>query len=430
MLHAIEEVDSNEDHSQKASAPHELLSSGGSLSDPKSDGMLRSAGGNSEGDDAEPRNGKQGGRDDGAARASVQELLALVESERNKMSKAVLSSADGLASAVTAARKRLAANIAAVEEQLREEKRTLEQARGEQPLTATTSSVGELQMLLHARDAELETLRRNNRMLEEERDSLRSEVAAVKKELEESKHRSSAAVESAAALQAEVDVLRGKVTGREAFPVPPPIPELIPPPTSYNNLKGPTTDSDRAFTLADAQHTPGELQGGGLSDRAQTAENSKPEQRGPVMESILRRKKTDHGRFEDPWKLRMQASLGFDGLLRAVVVQDAHTKGVNYDKWESVYDVKNEWHLAPDRRVAGSKAKFDPMRFDLVHKQTGEVASFKTDAVEETDKWVMALMVLKEGREPPRTGVGVQKELDMNQRGKSPLKLGYPLTPA
>jgi hypothetical protein len=45
------------------------------------------------------------------------------------MSKVVLSSADGLSSAVTMARKRLAANIAAVEEQLREEKRLLELAR-------------------------------------------------------------------------------------------------------------------------------------------------------------------------------------------------------------------------------------------------------------------------------------------------------------
>jgi len=32
MLHVIAEVDSNEDHSQKASGPHELLSSDGSLS--------------------------------------------------------------------------------------------------------------------------------------------------------------------------------------------------------------------------------------------------------------------------------------------------------------------------------------------------------------------------------------------------------------
>eukprot|EP00961_Rhodomonas_salina_P025030 337415-Rhodomonas_salina.2 len=35
-----------------------------------------------------------------AAREGVQELLALVEEERNRMSKAVLNSADGLSSAV------------------------------------------------------------------------------------------------------------------------------------------------------------------------------------------------------------------------------------------------------------------------------------------------------------------------------------------
>ena len=64
------------------------------------------------------------------------------------------------------ARKRLAANIAAVEEQLREEKRMLELARGEQPLTASTASTAELQALLNARDVEVETLRREKRLLE------------------------------------------------------------------------------------------------------------------------------------------------------------------------------------------------------------------------------------------------------------------------
>jgi hypothetical protein len=126
MLHAIAEVDSNEDNSQKASGPKELLSSDGSLSDPKSDGILRSER-DSVGADS-PRNGRiNNDGNAGNARATVQELLSLVEAERSKMSKAVLSSADGLSSAVTMARKRLAANIAAVEEQLREEKRMIEQ---------------------------------------------------------------------------------------------------------------------------------------------------------------------------------------------------------------------------------------------------------------------------------------------------------------
>ena len=94
--------------------------------DPKSDGNIRSGLG-SIGADSPRKDYGEG--NDGPARQSVHDLLALVEAERNKMSKVVLSSADGLSSAVTMARKRLAANIAAVEEQLREEKRLLELAR-------------------------------------------------------------------------------------------------------------------------------------------------------------------------------------------------------------------------------------------------------------------------------------------------------------
>jgi chromosome segregation ATPase len=191
--------------------------------DPKSDGNQRSGLG-SVGADS-PRNGKlNGGGEDGPARASVHELLALVETERNKMSKAVLSSADGLSSAVTMARKRLAANIAAVEEQLREEKRLLEQARGDQTLTASSSSTSELQALLNARDAELETVRREKRAVEDERDELRRDLAAARKELMESNLRATAAAESAAALQAEVNVLRGNLKGDETFPLPLPVP--------------------------------------------------------------------------------------------------------------------------------------------------------------------------------------------------------------
>ena len=194
--------------------------------DPKSDGNLRSGLG-SVGADS-PHNGKaydvNGEGDNGPARASVHELLAMVEAERNKMSKAVLSSADGLSSAVTMARKRLAANIAAVEEQLREEKRMLELARGEQPLTASTASTAELQALLNARDSELDTLRREKRALEDERDDLKRDLSATRKELMEAKQRTTAAVESSAALQAEVNVLRGNLKGDEKFPIPPPVP--------------------------------------------------------------------------------------------------------------------------------------------------------------------------------------------------------------
>ena len=170
------------------------------MADPKSDVNMRSGLG-SVGADS-PHNGRaygaNGEAEHGPAQQSVQELLALVEAERNKMSKAVLSSADGLSSAVTMARKRLAANIAAVEEQLREEKRMLELARGELPLTASSASTAELQAVLHARDIELETLRRDKHALEEEKEDLKKEIAALKKELMSSKQRTTAAVESSA----------------------------------------------------------------------------------------------------------------------------------------------------------------------------------------------------------------------------------------
>jgi hypothetical protein len=100
-----------------------------------------------------------------------------------------------------------------------------------------------------------------------------------------------------------------------------------------------------------------------------------------VMESMLRRKKTDHGMFEDPWKLRMMCRL-VDGVLEAVVVQEKPTTAG--EKWETKYDLKKEWYLPPDRRVGGNKSKFDPMRFDIVRKATGEVASFKAESVEQT----------------------------------------------
>jgi len=152
-----------------------------------------------------------------------------------------------------------------------------------------------------------------------------------------------------------------------------------------------------------------------------------------VMESMLRRKKTDHGMFEDPWKLRMMCKL-VDGVLEAVVVQDG--KMAAGEKWETKYDLKKDWYLPPDRRVGGNKSKFDPLRFDIVRKSSGEVASFKSESVDQTgaplsrepqprpalrslwvltarhatdgmharthtpDKWVMALIAVREGKDP------------------------------
>jgi len=358
--------------------------------DPRSDGNLRSGLGSLGADS--PHNSKlygmngDGEGNEGPARTSVHELLALVEAERNKMSKAVLSSADGLSSAVTMARKRLAANIAAVEEQLREEKRLLEQARGEQPLTASTASTAELQALLSARDVELESHRREKRALEDERQDLRNDLAKIKRELMESKQRATAAVESAAALQAEVNVLRGNLKGGETFPLPLPVPggyslcRLV-----YHMVLDPSSQlSSLSCECLDLFLGCGAEIVQPASSRDDTKESAlvpKVEERVVVMETMLRRKKTDHGMFEDPWKLRMMCTLS-NGVLEAVVVQDGRV-GAG-EKWETTYDLKKDWYLPPDRRVGGSKTKFDPVRFDLVRKSSGEVASFKAETLEQT----------------------------------------------
>ena len=125
MLHAIPEADVEDFSHPRQENAHDPLSSDGSLSEPRSDALRdRSAGGGSVGFQGSPDN-----IGDDSSRLGMTGLLALVETERNKMSKAVLASADGLSAAVALARKRLAANIAAVEEQLREERQQLEESR-------------------------------------------------------------------------------------------------------------------------------------------------------------------------------------------------------------------------------------------------------------------------------------------------------------
>lgn len=60
-------------------------------------------------------------------------LLALVMAERSKMSTSLLGSADMLSSAVMHARKKLAANIAAVEVAVKAEKEALEKVIHDMP---------------------------------------------------------------------------------------------------------------------------------------------------------------------------------------------------------------------------------------------------------------------------------------------------------
>jgi hypothetical protein len=98
-----------------------------------------------------------------------------------------------------------------------------------------------------------------------------------------------------------------------------------------------------------------------------------------VLEGVLRRKKNDHGMFEDPWKQRIMCKLS-NGVLEAVAVQDGKTGG---EKWEGKFDLTADWYLPPDRRVGGSKVKFDPLRLDLLNKISGEVTSLKAESIEQ-----------------------------------------------
>jgi hypothetical protein len=69
----------------------------------------------------------------------------------------------------------------------------------------------------------------------------------------------------------------------------------------------------------------------------------------PVLEGVLRRKKNEHGMFEDPWKQRIMCKLS-NGVLEAVAVQDGKTSS---EKWEGTFDLNKDWYLPPDRRVGG-----------------------------------------------------------------------------
>lgn len=97
------------------------------------------------------------------------------------------------------------------------------------------------------------------------------------------------------------------------------------------------------------------------------------------MEGVLRRKKNDHGMFEDAWKQRVMCRLS-GGVLEAVAIQDGKTSS---EKWEGKFDLNKDWYLPPDRRVGGSKVKYDPLRLDLLNKTSGEVTSLKAESIEQ-----------------------------------------------
>jgi hypothetical protein len=196
MLHAIPEADV-EDFSfprQESADAHDPLSSDGSLSEPRSDALRdRSAGGGSVGVQGSPDYGG-----DDSARIGLTGLLTLVEAERNKMSKAVLASADGLSAAVALARKRLAANIAAVEEQLREERQQLEESRllnrsiaaGLSPLNPVDAEAAPIVPITTTEyEATIERLKAQKRSAEGERDTAREQLESALRELTDLRRR-------------------------------------------------------------------------------------------------------------------------------------------------------------------------------------------------------------------------------------------------
>ena len=208
-LHAIPEAEVEDFalHRQAEEEADDSLSSGGSLSEPRSDPRSLKAAG---------REGVRAGEDD-VSRIGFPALLTTLEAERSKMSKTVLASADGLSAAVALARKRLAANIAAVDEQLREERLLLEENRsmnrsisvGIVPLSpitgdSTPTSLAEL-------ESTMELLKAQVRTAEHERDAYKDQLDGARRELSDQWRRWAQVSEHNAALEAEVRALRGRL---------------------------------------------------------------------------------------------------------------------------------------------------------------------------------------------------------------------------
>eukprot|EP00960_Hanusia_phi_P037696 753067-Hanusia_phi.AAC.10 len=329
---------------------------------------------------------------------SIEDLLALVEAERSKMSKAVLSSADSLSSAVTLARKRLAANIAVVEEQLKEEKRLLEESKAQRSQELNNSAYDELQAKFAQREAAFEKLKAEKRTIEEERNVLKSELEEARVQMQESAEKASYLLEENAALTAEVKMLRSLLKGNEEAS------------GSSRSERHDSSSHDMNFLQSVSSRGAQEAREEAAIS-AQAEEN--PTRKGmKAMESILRKKKTDHGRFEDPWKIRLQCSL-VDGVMECLHLNDKADTRERYTPSPSLgisspvlrYDMK-QWYVPPERRVPG-KGKMDPLRFDLVHRDRGQVSflmsfpgtlrrprqvvSFKAETLESCDRWVTAL---------------------------------------
>jgi len=295
----------------------------------------------------------------------LRQLLGMVDAERARMSKAVLSSADGLTAAVTVARKRLSASIAQVEEQ-----RLLDAAPGPGAPLPETSKLGgsevvmALEAQLAAKDSELEQQRADVRRLEEERDLYRAQAEETRRLANESRARHVMSKENNAALLSAVQTLQEhiKVKG-------------VPLPNGYTSIRPEDHDTTSKNLLAPLSSVSGPT----MAD----------DQGGVYVEGVLRRKKAEHSRWEDPWRFKVQCRLvGF--TLEMVSLDEARAASLPKEHFSM-----GEWYVPAERRINSAKSKGDALRFDLVHRVQGTVISLKADSIESCDRWVSSLQAVR-----------------------------------
>jgi hypothetical protein len=174
----------------------------------------------------------------------LRELLGMVEAERTRMSKAVLSSADSLSSAVMVARKRLSASIAQVEEQLQEEQRLLDSVKGATALPEADKLGGPevvlaLEAQLAAKDTELEQSRAEVRRVQEERDMYKTQAEELRRAANESRARHVMSKENNAALLMAVQTLQEHLKARD-----------VPLPVGYTAIRAEDHDTTAQSLLA------------------------------------------------------------------------------------------------------------------------------------------------------------------------------------
>mmetsp|Transcript_7081 Transcript_7081/g.16211 ORF Transcript_7081/g.16211 Transcript_7081/m.16211 type:complete len:135 (+) Transcript_7081:62-466(+) len=121
------------------------------------------------------------------------------------------------------------------------------------------------------------------------------------------------------------------------------------------------------------------------------------------MTGVLRKKKAEHGLFEDPWKQKIQCTL-FPTCLVCELLHEGKLTGL-----KDMFPL-DEWQVPPERRLPPSSTsaarggiktplKNDPSRFDLISKTKTEVSgwvsvqvvSFRSDSADDASAWIQAL---------------------------------------